>query len=142
MKKSVKLMAALLCIALSLVVAVPYVGAAQVDPPAAEPLWTNTNMIDVNIVCIDGVGYAETLVKGKLGTESVTTDLYVFRQVGSLWVYVTELHETDSGRTSCVSCPFDTDPGATFLVDFTFTVTRNGTDEVIPRTEYYTCTCP
>ncbi len=140
MKKSLKIMVTMLCIALSLVLSVTYVGAAQIDQPSVEPMWTNTNTVQATIFYHNDMGYAESLVTGKIGTTAIRTDLYVFRQMGSLWVYVTEMHDIQYRQNAGVSCTFDADLNATFRVDYTFTVTRNGTNEVITRTEYKTLT--
>ncbi len=117
------------------VVAVP-VSAAAVDNGTVQPLWTNTTMIDCDIALIDGVGYAESIVKGKFGATSVKTDMYLYKQVGTDWVYVTELHDIQYQRAAGTSCSFQGVEGEYFRADYTFTVTKGGVDEVINRTIY------
>ncbi len=117
------------------VVAVP-VGAAAAD--TVQPRWTNTSTVDCLITYVDGVGYAESMVQGKFGTSAITTDIYLYKYVNDDWGYVDEFHETLYKRAALSSLPFEANVGEYFKADYTFTVTKGGTDEVITRTVYYT----
>ncbi len=138
MKKNLKALVTVVCLALSLVMSVTYVSAAQIEDPTVEPMWDNTRSVYSTVAFIDDVGYAESLVVADEGATSIKTDLYIFRKVGSLWYYVTEMHITKYDRVAGMSCPFSPDKGATYRADFTFTITMNGHAEVITRSSYGT----
>ena len=103
-----------------------------------QPLWDNTNVIDCTVGFIEGTGRAESLVYAKFGATSIKTDIYVYALGDNAWIYVAEAHGTKNAITSVSTCLFDAILNETYRVDYTFTVTRNGTDEVITRTVYET----
>ncbi len=138
MKKNLKALVTVVCLALSLVMSVTYVSAAQIEDPTVEPMWDNTRRIDASLSFLDGIGYADSIVLGDAGTTSIKTDVYVYRGVGSLWFYITEMHVTKNNFISGVSCTFEADENARYRADFIFTVTKDGVDEVITRTSYKT----
>ncbi len=141
MKSKMRIWVTVLCLTLAMATSIVYVGAAQVDGGnVAEPMWTNTSSVQVTIVRLDGVGYAETLVMGKFGATAIKTDVYVFQLMGARWIYVTELHDIQYDQMAGVSCPFEAALYVAYRVEFKFTVTMNGTDEVINRTEFKTFT--
>lgn len=114
------------------------VSAATVDDTVA-PLWQNTGSVSCKIgFPNDGYGYAEACVMGHPTVTQIHGDVYVYRQVGSSWVYVGEEHKTVDSCTLILSCKFDPVDGAYYRADYTFTVTKNGIDEVITQTKYKT----
>ncbi len=117
-------------------VAVP-VSAATADN-TVQPRWTNTTSVNAAIGFIDGVGYAESMVRGNIGTSSIATDIYLYKYVDDDWEYVDELHEIQYKRIVGASLPFDAEVGEYFKAEYTFTVTKGGVDEVIIRTVYKT----
>ncbi len=140
MKQNFKVIASVMCVALSLVMLLIPVGALGGGEQTLRPLWDNTSTVEVEIEFQGYTGYAESLVRGKFGASSITTDIYVYRQSGSSWIYVTETHDTKEKFTSGVSCPFSASVGTSYRIDYTFTVTKDGVDEVINRTAYKTYT--
>ena len=122
---------------LSSAVMIP-VGAAMPEDNTVQPLWDNTNVIDCTVGFIEGTGRAESLVYAKFGATSIKTDIYVYALGDNAWIYVAEAHDTKNAITSVSTCLFDAILNETYRVDYTFTVTRNGTDEVITRTVYET----
>lgn len=106
---------------------------------AAQPdglQWTNTNVITGSIAYGEGRGYAEGAVIAKFGTSKIQVDAVVYKETNSGWVYVNEEHVTKYERTAAISCQFDADLWGYYRVDFTFTVTKDGYDEIINRTDY------
>lgn len=114
------------------------VSAAQPNDEIAQPYWTNTSIISADIVFLDGVGYAEGCVTGKFGSTNTYVDVVVYRQSGDDWIYVTEKHVSADYMSLGVSCEFTPTVGTYYKAEFTFTVIKNGTGEVIPRNVYKT----
>ena len=111
--------------------------AAVVDTVA--PFWLNTGSVSCKIgFPDDGYGYAEACVMGHPTVSEIQGDVYVYRKVGSSWVYVGEEHKTVASCTLIISCKFTPVDGAYYRADYTFTVTKNGVDEVITQTKYKT----
>ncbi len=114
--------------------------AAQVDDELIQPLWDNTQSITANITFNTDGAIANALVQGKVGTTKIAIDIYVYRQVGSSWVYVTEAHDSKSARVFNLNCDFNATAEVYYRADYTVTVTKSGTDEVINKTIYRTAT--
>lgn len=114
------------------------ISAAQADNEIAQPYWTNTNSIDAIILFNNGIGYAEAALNGKFGSTAVYIDVTVYRQSGSNWIYVTEAHTSASGPSVGISCQFEPTVGTYYKAEYTFTVHRNGTGEVVARDVYKT----
>lgn len=113
------------------------VGAAAADEVA--PCWDNTSALSCKISFPgDGYGYAEGFVMGYFSVSKITADVYVYRQVGSSWVYVAEEHTTVNSSSLGISCKFTPVSGAYYKAVFTFVVTMNGVDETITDTAYKT----
>ncbi len=114
------------------------VSAANVEE-TVSPCWSNTGMISCKVgFPDDGYGYAEAHVMGHPTANRIKADVYVYRQVGSSWVYVAEEHETVDKCSLTISCKFVPVDGAYYRADYTFVVTKNGTDETITQTKYKT----
>ena len=114
------------------------VSAASIDE-TVTPLWQNTGSVSCKIgFPDDGYGYAEASVLGHPTATRIQGDVYVYRQVGSSWVYVNEAHKTVDSCSLILSCKFDPIDGAYYRADYTFVVTKNGVDEVITQTKYKT----
>ena len=112
---------------------------AAVAEPDVEPLWTNTNQITITLSFPD-YGYADASIIGKVGVTKIVIDTYVHRQSGNSWIYVNEAHQTFYNTMGGgLSCKFTPIKGAYYRATYTFTVTRNGVDEVITETQYRTC---
>ena len=124
----------MLAILLMATVVIP-VGAATLDN-SIQPLWTNTITVNCSLDFYDGKGYATTSVKAFPGTSSIKTDIMIYKQINGEWVYVTELHNTQHKTTSNLCCEFAAESGAYYRADYTITVTKSGTDEIINQTNY------
>ena len=72
-------------------------------------------------------------------TNKITAEVYVYRQVGSSWVYVGEEHKTVNSNSLTLSCKFNSMKGAYYRADYTFVVTKNSVNETITKTTYKTC---
>ena len=114
------------------------VNAAQADNEIAQPYWTHTQLVDATILFLDGVGYAEAALTGKFGSTATFIDVIVYRQSGDNWVYVTEAHTSATIPTVAISCQFTPTAGTYYKAEYTFTVHRNGTGEVVARDVYKT----
>lgn len=118
---------------------VPCTVSAATADNSVSPLWINTGSVSCKIgFPDDGYGYAEACVMGHPTASKIHGDVYVYRQVGTSWVYVGEEHKTVDSCTLILSCKFDPVDGAYYRADYTFTVTKNNVDEVITQTKYKT----
>ena len=129
----------ILLIIITIVYIIPCnVSATNIDNTVA-PCWDNTGVVSCKIgFPNDGYGYAEGFVMGHDTASRITADVYVYRQVGSSWVYVGEKHESIDDCTLGISCKFIPVSGAYYKAEFTFVVTKDGVDEVITDTVYKT----
>lgn len=101
------------------------------------PLWDNTRTINCRVyVDINGYGYAESDVMAHFSSNKIKVDVIVYEKNGSDWEYVGEDHVTADANFCFTSYQFDISDGAIYKADFTFTVTKNGVDEVIEKTCY------
>lgn len=133
-----KLIAFILIIVTILSIISCTVSAAAVDDTIA-PLWQNTGMVSCMIgFPDDGYGYAEAHVMGHPTANKIQADVYVYRQVGSYWVYVGEAHKTVESCSLSISCKFNPIDGAYYRADYTFVVTKDGVNETITQTKYKT----
>ena len=137
MKMRCKMLAMLMAVLTMFLCMVMPINAAIAEPDV-EPLWTNTNHITITLSFPDN-GYAEASIIGKTGVTKITIDIYVHRQSGSSWIYVNEAHQTFYNIGGGLSCKFTPVDGAYYRATYTFTVTKNGVDEVITETQYRTC---
>ena len=102
-----------------------------------QPLWDNTAVINCRVyVNSDGVGCAESLVMGHFGASKITIDVIVYEENGSDWDYVGEDHLTANDEVCMLNYQFAASSEIRYKADFTFTVTKNGVDEVIEKTCY------
>ncbi len=112
--------------------------AAQPNDNMVQPCWENTNSINVNLVFIDGIGYAEALLNGKFGSTETYIDVVVYQQSGEDWIYVTEDHVFFDRMSASISCDFIPTLGATYKAEYTFRVYRNSSMETVWRDAYKT----
>lgn len=107
---------------------------------AVEPRWSNTASISYGISFDNATtGQAGIAVTGKIGTSRIECEIDVYRQVGSSWVYVTGGDDAVDDGAINFEIPITGISGAYYRADFTITVYRNGTAEVITRDYYKTC---
>ena len=133
-----KLIAFILMIVAILAI-VPSMASAAAAGGTVVPCWQNTGSVSCKIgFPDDGYGYAEAYVMGHPTVNKIQGDVYVYRQVGSSWVYVGEAHKTVESCSLMLSCKFDPIDGAYYRADYTFVVTKGGVDEVITQTKYKT----
>lgn len=137
MKMRCKMLAMLMAVLTMFLCVVMPINAAIAEPDV-EPLWDNTGMINLSLGFPD-YGYAEATVIGKSGVTKIILDVYVYRQIGSSWTYVAENHKTVTGTVGGISCQFTAVSGSYYRADYTFTVTKNGVQEIINETKYGTC---
>lgn len=137
MKMRCKMLAMLMAVLTMFLCLVMPINAAIAEPDV-EPLWENTASVTISLGFPDD-GYAEATVFGKSGVTQIIIDVYVYRQSGSSWIYVAEKHATISNRIGSISCQFTAISNTYYRADYTFTITRNGVDEIIQETKYRTC---
>ena len=114
------------------------VNAASADN-TISPLWQNTNFIDCYIMTdSSGYAYAEGTVMGYTPVNKITADVYVYKQIGSAWMYVGQDHKTANSFLLTISYKFTPSQNSYYRADFTFVVTKNGVDETITTTKYLT----
>ena len=107
---------------------------------AVEPRWSNTGSITYGIVFDASTsGHASIGVTGKIGTSRIECEIIVYRQVGTSWVYVTSDNDAIDDGALDFDVQFTGISGAYYKADYTVTVYRNGTAEVIELTDYETC---
>lgn len=137
MKLRFKMLAAVMAaLTMLLCMAVPI--QAAVVKPDVETNWENTSSMMLTLAFPDD-GYAEATITGKTGVTQINIDICVYRQSGSYWIRVGEAHTTIYGFSGGLSCQFNSIKRAYYRADYTFTVTKNGVDEVISKTKYATC---
>lgn len=137
MKKQFKLLALLMALVTMLTCMTMPIQAAVVQPDV-EPNWENTNNITITMSFPDD-GYAEASIFGKPGVTKIVIDIYVYRQIGSSWALVGEKHSTFYDNNGLTSCQFNSINRAYYKANYTFTVTKDGVDEIISKTQYRTC---
>ena len=137
MKLRFKMLAvAMAVLTMLLCMAVP-IQAAVVEPDV-EPNWQNTSSMTLTMSFPDD-GYATATITGESGVTQIIIDIYVYRQSGSYWIQVGEAHTTTHGILADLSCQFNSIKRAYYRADYTFTVTKNGVDEIINKSQYKTC---
>ena len=140
MKKSMKCLSLVLAL-VTIILAMSVTTSAANHEPEITPLWDNTAIIICNVLFPDNNhGYAEANIMGHVTATHIEADVYVYRQEGSRWVYVTEKHAEIDDCTLTISCEFVPTNGTYYRADYTFTVTKNGVDETITKTKYKTFT--
>ena len=137
MKMRMKIMATVMAVLTMLMCMALPIQAAVVEPDV-EPMWDNTATITLTLGFPD-YGYAEASIFGKPGVTKIIIDVFVYRQSGSSWIYVNEKHTTINSQAGVISCQFTPVDGAYYRADYTFTVTKDGVDEVINKSQYRTC---
>ncbi len=137
MKMRFKILATVLAV-LTLLMCVTVPIQAAVVKPDVEPMWTNTDIITLNLTFPD-YGYAEATVIGKSNVTKIEIDVYVYRQSGTSWIYVAEEHSSVNKEIGIISCQFTAISNVYYRADYTFTVTKGGVEEVIEKTQYRTC---
>ena len=128
----------MLLVVMLLATAVVPAYAAMPQENEIMPLWTNTSSVDYTIAFGNGVGNAESCVMAKYSPKTFSVSTYVYIKSGSEWVYVTEAHATRTGMAIATTCLFEAVYGADYKIDYVFTVSGNGVDEVIEMTAYDT----
>ncbi len=117
------------------------VSAAAVDNgPDVQPMWENTNTVDVSVYFENNVGTAYSALIAELDVRYIFTSIYVYRVSGDDLIYENENHEIIRDFVGDTTCTFTAIRGATYKIDYVFRVRRNGVDEVINRTIYGTYT--
>lgn len=112
------------------------VNAASADN-TVSPLWQNTTFVDCQIYGpYNGYAYAEASVMGDPTANKITADVFVYKQIGSAWMYVGQDHKTVNSCSLMISYKFTPSQNSYYRADYTFVVTKNGVDETINRTEY------
>ena len=138
MKQLKKIM--LVCLAMILTMAFVAIPAqAAVADDTVAPCWDNTGVINLTLAFPrEGVGCAEATIIGQPGATKIKASVYVYRKSGLLWKYVDEEHISVNAMTAGLSCTFDATQGTYYKAEYTITVTKNGTDETITKTQYRT----
>ena len=109
-----------------------FVSAAKEE--TVEPRWANVSTVSCSI----GADKVQTTVRGVPGVSKITLDIYVYVQSGSSWSYVTENHKTVNSMLLNDTFTFNMIAGGYYRADFTIVVTKNGVNETITQTKYYT----
>lgn len=82
--------------------------------------WQNTCVVNCKIFAAsDGYAYAEASVMGHATVNKISADVYVYRQVGSSWLYVGEEHKTVNSCTLTIRYRFTPIHSFYYSVDFT-----------------------
>ena len=109
-----------------------FVSAAKEE--TVEPRWTNAS----NVSCSISADKVQARIMGQSGVSKITLDVYVYVQSGSSWSYVTENHKTVNSMLLNDTFTFDMMADGYYRADFTIVVTKNGVNETITQTKYYT----
>ena len=107
---------------------------------AAEPRWSNTGSLAYGFEFDDSnTGNASASITGKIGTNKIECQIEIYRQNGTQWIYVTGDTQSVNDGSMNMELLVTGISGEYYKAEFTFTVYRNGTSEVITRTAYDTC---
>ena len=107
---------------------------------AIEPRWNNTGSLAYVFEFDDScTGNASASVTGKIGTSKIECKIEVYRQNGTEWIYVKGDTQTVNDGSMNMELLVNGNSGQYYKAEFTFTVWRNGTSEVITFTDYATC---
>ncbi len=138
MKQLKKIM--LVCLSMILMmsfVAIPVQAAVADD--TVQPRWDNTAIIELTLTFSeDGIGCASAFIGGQPGTTNIEASVYIYRKSGLFWRYVDESHSSTTAMTGVLNCTFNATQGTEYKAEYTFTVTKSGTDETITKTQYRT----
>lgn len=115
------------------------ISAFAAAPEKVEPRWDNTGTM-TTVFSFDGEsGSAEARIVGRAGVTQITGTIKIYRQSGSSWIYVTEGTKTVYSRSFLMAVPVTGIIGKYYRADFTFSVYKDGVEEVITETQYSTC---
>lgn len=107
---------------------------------ASEPRWDNTARLVYGFEFDNSItGNATANVAGKIGTNKIECQIEIYRQSGSNWIYITGDTQTATNSSLNMQLLITGTSGVYYKAEFTITVYRNGTSEVITRTVYATC---
>ena len=138
MKQLKKIM--LVCLSMLMMmsfVAIPAQAAVADDTVA--PCWDNTGIIELTLAFPEeGVGCAEAYVVGQPGTSKIEVSVYIYRKSGLFWIYKDSEHATFNSITCVQGCTFAASKGTRYKAEYIITVTKDGTDETITKTQYRT----
>ena len=130
-----KIILSLFCLVLLFATCAVPIGAVD-DDYGIMPLWDNTSAINCALTFDKNDGYAEGFVQAEFGTSAIKIDVFVYKQIGLKWIYVGQRHVACTNDLVLgISHLFTAEMGMKYKADFTFTVTKDGVDEVITRTE-------
>ncbi len=105
-----------------------------------QPRWANTSVVNCSLSFKDANnGYAEIVVSGKQGVDTIVIDIQIYRQSGSVWIEVASDTMSYNGRTVFTSFQTTGISGAYYQAVFTVTVYKDDVPEVITKTCYATC---
>ena len=139
MKKLKKIM--LVCLSMLLTmsfVAIP-AQAADVDDTVVQPRWSNMAILHLSFAFPqEGYGCAEASFAGQPGTTKIVAEVHVYKKSGLIWRYVDEETVTVNAMNGMLSCIFTATQGTEYKAEYKFTVTKNGVDEVVEKTQYKT----
>lgn len=139
MKKTILTLIAIITL-LSTVAVLPTYAALPDTGGTVEPMWDNTDVINIAIDFPEyGYGFSECVVLGKGGVTQIVIEIVVYKQVGLSWVQVAEKQETINHRAGLSSCQFTPVEGATYKSTYKITVTKNNIDEVIEKEKISVC---
>lgn len=135
-KKTILTLIAIITL-ISTVAVLPTYAALPDNGGTVEPRWDYTSVINTSLGFIEEENYgaAECSVVAQYHDVTITIDIVVHRKIGFLWVHVTEGHFEIDDSMALVTCPFSPIKGKTYRATYTITVTRNGNDEVITKTQ-------
>ena len=115
------------------------VAQAATTDSSITPRWDNTSMITVGIYFLaSGESFAESHTAGYFGTTKISSEVKVYRQIGSFWVQIAQAEQTTYGDTDILTCYFTPVSGTNYKAVFTVTVTKDNIDETITKTYYRT----
>ena len=135
-KKTILTLIAIITL-MSTVAVLPTYAALPDTGGTVEPRWDYTSVINTSLGFIEEENYgaAECSVVAQYHDVTITIDIVVHRKIGFLWVHVTEGHFEIDDSMALVTCPFSPIKGKTYRATYTITVTRNGSNEVITKTQ-------
>ena len=121
MKKVITLMLA--CMLLCSAIAIPSYAAVK-EETSVMPLWDNISIASVDISFSGTNGNATGNITKQDGVTFSEGTVFVYKKVGSEWVYVADAYNSTTRYTLAVSCDFPAQSGVEYKAVFSVTAYR------------------
>ena len=113
--------------------------AAVKEETSIMPLWDNIAIADVDMGFSGTAGTACGTMTKQDGVTFSEGTVFVYKKVGSEWVYVADAYNSTSRYTLAVTCDFTAESGVEYKAVFSVTAYRGEVGESHVAEAYNTC---